>query len=190
MDAPLPPVAGPWSPLAAGSGTPPILHAVIRPNRSGGRLAIGLTATVLLIGAALAILYARAGYWPVTLLFIAEGLALVVAGRAAVAWAGSRREEVIIEAHTVTVRQVAGRSRQDTALPLAWTTMDMAPDGRSGAIRLELSAGARRIRLGDWLSAEQRAELGRVLAESLAQGRRRGAEAPTRFWSNRPDASG
>lgn len=187
MDAPCPPVAGPWSSPRGTSETAPILHVVIRPNRSGGRLAVGLTAAVLITGVAMAILYARAGYWPVTLLFMIEGLALVLAGRAALAWSRSRREEIVVEASTVTVRQIAGRSRQDTALPLAWTTLHLTPDRLSGAASLELSAGARRVRLGDWLNAEQRTELGRVLADSLADVRRGGREAGTRFWSNRPD---
>lgn len=149
------------------SRMPPVLDLTLTPNRSFDRnharwLVIGVGALFLLGGLRLVAL----GAWPV-LPFMAVDVALLSwAFRASYA-SGRGHERVTLAGDALTLVRVDARGsvRRFGFAPL-WTRVQVEEDALGDA-NVFLTGHGRRVRVGQFLSAPERREVGAVIAAAL-----------------------
>ncbi len=146
----------------------PVLDLTLTPNRSLApahmRWVVGGVGLVFLIGA---LRFLALGAWPILPFLALDVGALWWAFRANNA-AGRASERVLLAGDDLTVHSVShtGISRRWRLEPY-WTrvTVEETPLGDA---HLFLCARGRRVRVGGFLSADERREVGRVIAEALS----------------------
>ncbi|MEM9123262.1 MAG: DUF2244 domain-containing protein, partial [Pseudomonadota bacterium] len=148
-----------------------LFNAVLRPNRSlsplAFRLLIGLTAGVVVVGGTAFLLI---GAWPV-FGFLGVELALLY-GALQISFRSSRlTEEVQVSHSAIEVRRLwpNGREQSWTSNP-HWSRVSMTETERAGVI-VRVSEGDKSIRLGSFLSPDERREFGKAFKEAVATAR-------------------
>lgn len=184
---PNPSLRGPWETAAtpADNAAPgddtraPLLHAVIRPNRSAGRKPAIVFVLVAVVAAGLSLPFVLQGEWIVAVIFGVELSALGLATRAYSRHAAQGCEELRLFSDRLEIRTQTGGQVTIKHLPTALVTIEPPHPPASSAPGLVLCVAQRRLPIGVWLGAAQTENLRQTLETALALARRGGpATAP------------
>lgn len=142
-------------------------EAVLYPNRSLGRagfiaVMLGVSSVSVVVGG----LFALAGAWPVAGFFGLDVLLVYVAFRS-VQRRALQREFIRLDAHGLHVRRIepTGAS-QDWRFEPYWVKICMDDPPRPDSV-LVLRAHGRQLRVGNFLTVEERVALARALKDAL-----------------------
>lgn len=152
---------------------PTIFSARLSPSLSlswrGAAWVVGLTALASLI---LSVPFTLLGAWPVAGFFGVDVLLLAIAFRV-VAHRARAYEEVVLTPVELTIRQVGpkGTAREWRFNP-RWVRLERDEHAEFGTQRLALVEGVRRVDVGAFLGAEEKADFAGALGSALATARR------------------
>ncbi len=146
----------------------PIFEAVITPHRSLGPT--GFVVLMTLIGAVsfvAGVSFLLMGAWPV-LGFFGLDVALIYFAFRASYKSGNAHETVYLSHDVLRVERVDSRGRRicDELNPY-WAQLETETDEEFGILRLSVISRGKRIRLGDWLSPNEREEFRTAFAGAL-----------------------
>jgi uncharacterized membrane protein len=142
-------------------------EAVLYPNRSLGRSGfIVLMLSVSSVAVALGLVFALAGAWPVSGFLGLDVLLLHLAFRS-VRRQSLRREHIRLDASGLHVRRVEPDGAwRDWRFEPYWVRVDMDDPPRRGSL-LTLASHGLRLRVGAFLTPEERLDLARALRAAL-----------------------
>ncbi|KPF67843.1 hypothetical protein IP88_12140 [alpha proteobacterium AAP81b] len=148
------------------------LDLTLTPNRSLApyhmRWVVGGVAVIFGLGA---LRFLALGAWPVLPFLALDVGALWWAFRASNA-TGRALERVVLADDALTVTRISHHGvRRDVALEAYWTRVDVE-ETPLGDAHLFLTGRGRRVRVGGFLSADERREVAKVIAAALSDYRR------------------
>ena len=160
---------------SAGPGAPePVLFsALLTPHRSLNRTGfVLLMAFLTLISFAAGVAFLIMGAWPVVGFFGLDVLAIYWAFRINYRRALAR-EEISVTPSELRVRRVSHRGHvMEWVLNPVWVRLDQIAHEEFGIEKLYLVSRGRRVSIGNFLGAEEKASFSNALKEGLAAARR------------------
>lgn len=144
-------------------------EAVLYPNQSLGRSGfIALMLAVSSVSVALGLAFALAGAWPVTG-FLGLDIGLLYLALRAGRRQGERREFIRLDASGLQVRRVeANGAAREWRFEPYWVKVDMDDPPRRNSF-LTLATHGLRLRVGSFLTPDERLALARALRIALQQ---------------------
>lgn len=142
-------------------------EAVLYPNQSLGRDGfIVLMLAVSSVSVALGLAFALAGAWPITG-FLGLDIILLYAAMRLCRRQGLRREFIRLDASGLRVRQVEpGGAAREWRFEPYWVRVDMDDPPRRNSF-LTLATHGLRLRIGTFLTPQERLDLARALRAAL-----------------------
>ena len=146
-----------------------LLDLTLRPNRSlsrdHARLLVLAVGGLFLIGS---VRFLILGLWPVIPFMVADVALLTWALRSNFR-SGGGHERLVLAEHALTLTRVSpwGEAVEDVLEP--YFTRVVLEETPLGDAHLFLTASGRRLRVGQFLSAPERREVGAVIREALAR---------------------
>lgn len=152
-------------------GAPRPFRAVLTPHRSLGPtgfvlLMLGIGAVSFVAGVAFLVI----GAWPVLGFFGLDVLLVYVAFRCSYR-SGRQRETIEIEGSRLTITRVDPAGRQSSVELNPYWAQVVLSEGRDGRTALALASHGRAVRLGAFLTDEERRDLARILRQALSAAR-------------------
>ena len=156
----------------------PVFAATLSPQRSLDRGGLWVAALVLAFGfSCVAMLFLALGAWPVAG-FIGAELILVVALMLLHHRLGRTVEEVVLDAHALTVTRRRGqRALRRWEFPPGWLRVSVVDDERGRPAGVLLASHGRRLAVGRFLTPEEQAQFAAALRTALATWRAPSAAA-------------
>ena len=145
----------------------PAFEAILYPNHSLGRPGfIALMLAVSSVSVALSLVFAIVGAWPIAGFLGLDVLLLYIAFRIA-RRRTERRELIRLDGSGLHVRRVAPSGAcQDWCFEPYWVRIDMDDPPRRDSL-LTLASHGHRLRIGTFLTPEERLDLARALRAAL-----------------------
>lgn len=142
---------------------------VLRPNRSANWAQIKIFfAIIASFSVAVALAFTAMGFWPV-LPFAGAELLLLWCCLYTNASAGHATEVIDIDAHTVAIERGHRRPQRHWRFERCWARIRLEPaPARLHPSRLLIGSHGRNVRLGAFLTEEERCALARDLRDTLA----------------------
>ena len=147
---------------------PPVLDLTLTPNRSFDRrhmrwVVAGVGAIFFISG----LRFLALGAWPI-LPFMAIDTALLWWAFRTSHASGRGHERVVLADHALTLFRVSAQGRENSFGFEPWWTRVQIEETALGDAHVWLTARNRRVRVGSFLSAPERREVGAVIAEALS----------------------
>jgi uncharacterized membrane protein len=150
-----------------------LFSAELRPYRSlsprGFGLLLMFVATTCFVGG---LLFWSKGYWPITIFFILDILAVQFAFR--LNFRAARAAEIVeMTSDKLTVRRIApnGRAEAFEVNPY-WARFEIERHPEWGVTRMALTSHGKRLALGSFLGPEDRDSFAKAFSSALASARR------------------
>ena len=150
----------------------PLFSAVLRPHRSlsprGFALLLMLVATTCFAGG---LLFWSRGYWPITVFFGVDIVAIQIAFRLSYR-SGQAMEIVEMTPDRLSVRRIAPDGKtQDFAFNPYWARFEVERHPEWGVMRMVLTSHGRRLAIGSFLGPDDRESFAEAFRKALLSAR-------------------